>query len=101
MTRRAEHAIELTGEALRQGYKKFIAVGGDGTLNEVANALLSFKRIPIAGLPPRDLFRWAPATTGGGCLGYPKQVQAGHPNHCGGRTLLQDVGLITYHDDGE
>ncbi|MCX5751561.1 MAG: diacylglycerol kinase family lipid kinase [Candidatus Saganbacteria bacterium] len=31
------HASYLTGKALYDGYKKIIAVGGDGTLNEVLN----------------------------------------------------------------
>jgi diacylglycerol kinase (ATP) len=35
------HATELAEKALAQGIKKIIAVGGDGTMNEVAGALLN------------------------------------------------------------
>src|SRR5439155_10750640 len=31
------HGIELTAEALKRGVKTIIAVGGDGTINEVVN----------------------------------------------------------------
>jgi diacylglycerol kinase (ATP) len=36
-TERSLHAISLTREALSRGYDRIIAVGGDGTLNEVLN----------------------------------------------------------------
>jgi YegS/Rv2252/BmrU family lipid kinase len=36
-TQRAGHATELTREALRQGATLIIAIGGDGTVSEVAN----------------------------------------------------------------
>ena len=40
-TQSSGHAIELTREALRSGHRSVIAVGGDGTLNEVVNGVLS------------------------------------------------------------
>ncbi len=98
MTRRAEHAIELTGEALRQGYKKFIAVGGDGTLNEVANALLSFKSFNTQDY----LLGLIPVGTGndwGRMFGISNKYKLAIDTIVEGRTLLQDVGTITYHDN--
>src|SRR5215210_4100019 len=38
-TERAGHATELAREAYRQGYRRFIAVGGDGTSFETVNGL--------------------------------------------------------------
>ena len=35
------HAIVLAKEAATQGYNRIIAVGGDGTINEVANGILN------------------------------------------------------------
>lgn len=39
-TERPEHATELASEAVKQGYDLVVAVGGDGTINEVATALI-------------------------------------------------------------
>lgn len=33
------HAAELAGEAYAQGYRKFLAVGGDGTAHEIINGI--------------------------------------------------------------
>jgi len=40
MTQSPAHAIELTREAVRDGSRLVVAVGGDGTLHEVANGIL-------------------------------------------------------------
>jgi len=40
-TKAGGHAEELTAEGLNSGYKKFIAVGGDGTINEIARVLIN------------------------------------------------------------
>ncbi len=39
-TKRAGHAAELAREAAEQGYDIVVAVGGDGTVNEVARAIV-------------------------------------------------------------
>ena len=44
------HATKLAQEALKQGFERIVAVGGDGTMNEVAQALLHQK--PALGLIP-------------------------------------------------
>jgi len=41
------HASELASEAYAQGYRKFLAVGGDGTAHEIINGI--FHREPPAG----------------------------------------------------
>ena len=38
------NATELSVEAANRGYRKFIVVGGDGTLNEVVNGLFIQKQ---------------------------------------------------------
>jgi len=44
-TERPFHAITITKEAMSQGYRHFIAVGGDGTINEVINGIFDQKDI--------------------------------------------------------
>ena len=38
------HALELAREAYDQGYRKFLAVGGDGTAHEIINGIFSRER---------------------------------------------------------
>ena len=49
------HAVELAREAYSQGYRRFIAVGGDGTAHEILNGVFSAgspqKRISLGFLP--------------------------------------------------
>ena len=50
LTERAGHASELASEASRSGYAIVVAVGGDGTINEVARSIV---RTPTAlGIVP-------------------------------------------------
>ncbi|MGA7992293.1 MAG: diacylglycerol kinase family protein [Thermoanaerobaculia bacterium] len=57
-TQRAGHGIALAEEAARDGAEAVVAIGGDGTVNEVANGLL---RVPEARRP---LFGVVPDGTG-------------------------------------
>lgn len=36
------HAVELSEQAARQGYRKFLAVGGDGTVHEVLTGIMKY-----------------------------------------------------------
>ena len=49
------HAAELAREAYEQGYRRFIAVGGDGTVHEILNGILlkarASSRISLGFLP--------------------------------------------------
>src|SRR3984893_4713370 len=49
------HAIDLAREAYGQGYRRFLAVGGDGTAHEIINGVFSAgvpqKRISLGFLP--------------------------------------------------
>jgi len=51
----AGHAVDLAREGYSQGYRRFIAVGGDGTAHEILNGIFSGgspqKRISLGFLP--------------------------------------------------
>lgn len=46
-TERVNHATELTMKAIEDGYEYIAAVGGDGTINEVAKCLIGKKQILV------------------------------------------------------
>lgn len=43
-TKQAKHATSITRHAIQQGYETIIAVGGDGTINEVVNGFFANKK---------------------------------------------------------
>ncbi|MCW5910515.1 MAG: diacylglycerol kinase family lipid kinase [Cyclobacteriaceae bacterium] len=53
-TQYAGHATELAGEAVQNKFETIIAAGGDGTLNQVLNGLLTAgtEKLPVLGLIP-------------------------------------------------
>lgn len=64
------HAIELTKKAIEDGAKTVVAMGGDGTLNEVVNGLCNFENITFGLLPCGTGNDFA------GHLGIPEDVEA-------------------------
>lgn len=40
-TQRPRHAEEISKEGMNSGYKKIVAIGGDGTINEIARTLIN------------------------------------------------------------
>ena len=46
-TEQKEHAIEITFQHIKDGYRNFIVVGGDGTLNEVVNGFFKQEIVPV------------------------------------------------------
>ena len=67
--RAAGHAIALAQTAAREGLRRFIAIGGDGTLNEVVNGLLRAGRPRVK--PRWRCCPWAVATTGRAPIAFP------------------------------
>ncbi len=48
ITSRQYHAIELALESVKEGYRKFIAVGGDGAIHEILNGLCQQSEVPTS-----------------------------------------------------
>lgn len=99
-TKEKLHAVSLTSEYIQKGYRKFIAVGGDGTLNEVVNGIFSQKNIATTE------FTLGAITIGTGndwgrMYNIPTQYSDAIKTIKKGKTFVQDVGLINYFDSNE
>jgi diacylglycerol kinase (ATP) len=95
-----EHAIALTREALSEGYRKFITVGGDGTLNEVLNGVMTSEDCD----PASTCLGLIPVGTGndwcrmfGIPTSYAKAIQILKE----GKQMLHDVGEIRFFEGDE
>jgi YegS/Rv2252/BmrU family lipid kinase len=86
-------ASALANEAARKGAKLIIACGGDGTISEVANGILSSGKDAELGI--------LPSGTGGDfrrTLEIPSQTRAAARILRTGRTRRIDVGRVSYRD---
>ncbi len=99
-TRQKEHAVSITRECIREGYRKFIVIGGDGTLNEVVNGI--FQQTEVAA--GEFTLGMIPVGTGNDwCrmfnipFKYKKAVKLIRKHN----TFIQDVGRVRYRSSGE
>jgi YegS/Rv2252/BmrU family lipid kinase len=96
-TTQAGEGIEIAANAARKGVRLIIACGGDGTISEVANGILSVGSETELGI--------LPSGTGGDfrkTIGIPARVAAAARILREGQTRLIDVGKVTFtKDDGE
>ena len=87
------HAIELTQQALQDGYDVVVAVGGDGTSHEVVNGLMAGASGPVAGT-----LACIPAGSGNDFAatnGVPEDVRGACELLAAGGTRVVDVGRVT------
>lgn len=89
------HGILLAREAIEQGYRRIIAVGGDGTNNEVVNGI--FSQNEIAG--SAFFYSLLPIGTGNDWIRthqIPKKIIPWIEMIKAGRTILHDIGKVHY-----
>ena len=99
-TERAMHASDLTREALRSGHDLVIAVGGDGTLNEVVNGFFHPPRPGESARPirPGAALAMLPRGTGGDfrrSIGLDRDLSRCAARLRGERAAI-DVGRVDY-----
>ncbi len=99
-TTHKEHAIALTTRFIKKGFRKFIIVGGDGTLNEVLNGIFIQKEIPVIEF----LVAVIPIGTGNDwCrmfnvpFNYFDAIKIIKEE----KTFLQDIGLVHYYNSAK
>ncbi|HTT11996.1 MAG TPA: diacylglycerol kinase family protein [Burkholderiaceae bacterium] len=89
VSRYAGHALPLIGHALDAGERNILAVGGDGTMHEAANAILKHRaasNVTLAPLPVGTGNDWCRF------LRVPSDYDAVAARCARGRTELVDVG---------
>ncbi|MCL2738444.1 MAG: diacylglycerol kinase family lipid kinase [Bacteroidales bacterium] len=89
------HAVELTVKALRDGYRRLVVVGGDGTVHEVVNGIFHQKEIA----PWEVTLSVIPTGTGNDWVrmfGIPHTYNEAVQAMVEYRTVLQDVGRVSF-----
>jgi YegS/Rv2252/BmrU family lipid kinase len=92
------HAIELAREATVNGYEFLVAVGGDGTVNEVANGILQ------SGYSGGAAIGIISTGTGGDFIrtaGITKDYIKACSCICTANRRLIDVGVVEYQKNGQ
>lgn len=90
------HAIELAKRGIvEDGYRNLIAIGGDGTIHEVANGILMQEEVPSTEVRMGVI----PVGTGNDWIrsfGIPRDYQQAVDVIAGGNEFVQDVAKTTF-----
>jgi len=100
LTQHKGDAIRLATEAIEAGYRKFIAVGGDGTLNEIVNGIFLQDTVPTKNISVGMI----PVGTGndwGRMFGIPLVYEGAVKVIRDNKLLLHDIGTIIYFSGNE
>jgi diacylglycerol kinase (ATP) len=99
LSERRGHAVEIARRAVDEGCRYLVAVGGDGTIHEVVNGMMTSTRTD-----PGLVFAVVPAGSGSDFIktfGLPATA-ADSVEHLKGEPYFQiDIGKITYEHSGE
>ncbi len=98
-TEHAFHAYQIVQDAISQGYRNILIVGGDGSLNETANAVLD-----QTAVIPTEIKVGLISVGTGNDWGRTTKIPADF-NQCidiikSGKTFRQDVGKVFYQEKG-
>ena len=99
VTEHAGHATELARAALEEGIRFLVAVGGDGTIHEVVNGMISDDE----AVAPDAVLGIVAAGTGSDFIktfGLPAGPRAAVSHLDGANAFPIDIGKITYQEDG-
>lgn len=101
LTERPFHAIEITRNMVNDlGFKKIIAVGGDGTLNEVVNGIFQQTRFATTDIT-LGMITIGTGNDWGRMYQFPMDYEKAIKIIKNERTFLQDVGKVKYSYETE
>ena len=96
-TQYSKHEIELVQNAIQQGFRNFISVGGDGTLHHVVNGIMLQRYVKTSNITIAVI----PLGTGNDWIktynipnNIEKAIEIIHQN----KKLLQDIGVLETAD---
>ncbi|GAB6189021.1 diacylglycerol kinase family lipid kinase [Marinitoga arctica] len=97
LTKGKMHAYKLTIDAIKEGYRYIIGVGGDGTINEIVNGLFNQKYINLLDV----VIGLIPTGTGndwGKSIGIPNNYIEAIDIIKKNNIITQDVGRVEYYE---
>jgi YegS/Rv2252/BmrU family lipid kinase len=95
-TEARRHAILLTHEAIKRGFRSFIVVGGDGTMNEVVNGAFAQKICHTSEIT-LGMITVGTGNDWGKLFGIPLNYEEAVKIISKGCRKLQDAGLVHYY----
>ena len=100
-TEHRNHAKKITDKAIIEGYRNFIVVGGDGTMNEVVNGILCQKEVPSTDITI-GMIQVGTGNDWGRMYQVSKDYTRAVNTLKAGKTFIQDAGEVKYQNgDGE
>jgi YegS/Rv2252/BmrU family lipid kinase len=97
-TERKRHAIEIVDKGIKEGYRNIVAVGGDGTMNEVVNGVLSQQYTPSQQIT-LAMITVGTGNDWGKMFGIPGDYEGAIRLIKEFRTCLTDAGVVDYNSD--
>jgi YegS/Rv2252/BmrU family lipid kinase len=100
MTEYEGHATSIAEMAIKNGFREIICVGGDGTINEIVNGIMTSgveeaKSATIGMLPTGTGNDWCRIHK------IPNKTEEAFEIIRKGKTAIQDIGKITFGNNGE
>jgi YegS/Rv2252/BmrU family lipid kinase len=95
-TEARRHAILLTNEGIKNGFRKIIVVGGDGTMNEVVNGAFAQKVCPTSDIV-LGMITVGTGNDWGKLFGIPLHYEKAIQIIQEGKIRLQDAGIVYYY----
>lgn len=96
-TSRPKEAITLTAENIDEQHKNIIAVGGDGTINEVVNGIFSQKKVKTDEICLGSILIGT-GNDWGRMFKIPKDYTEAIKTIVKGKTFLQDAGVVRFYN---